>query len=455
MKSVILKDRNLSKIHKSKCNDISLLFSNYNISLINSLRRTILSDIPNVVLKNIIITKNTTSCHNEFIIHRIKLLPIFRNKSFLIETFWNDIEKVRKYELKNNVSCRLVLKPKKIKEFDDSFKSIYHNDIQLFIEGKLIDNKDYFKSDLYTNDFIKLLLVRENDELNIDMTLNLGFAHEHAGYSPIGNVAYSFEKESNTIIENIKTKKFNQINIERKQKKLDNYEIGSVQHKDFNRSFDLLDAERIYKKDKTGECNMINMNIESIGVIEPMQSLLDACHVLKLNLEDILNYSFDTNSYRLISEHKFKFTFNYHRNEINIKMFNENHTLGNLINDYLTKYLHNDEPLLKYNNYKLVHPLEEIIEFNLATLQNSNTNDILKTENLFDDKSKQKFMSIFIFVNTIKQIIKDIDNVIAKITKLEIQGSEIIKEPSFKILQQKETNIDIIDENDTSDFAMF
>ena len=103
------------------------------------------------------------------------------------------------------------------------------------------------------------------------------------------------------------------------------------------------------------------MNIESIGVIEPLQALMDSLVILKLKLQDIKNHSFT--KFKLINGSKFEMKLN-HKDEMNILMFNENHTLGNLINDYLTKYRFNGEKVIEYNNYKLVHPLEEVIEFN-------------------------------------------------------------------------------------------
>ena len=53
--------------------------------MINSIRRIILSEIPNVAFKKVVVRKNNTNCHNEFIKHRI-LLPIFRNDTFKIKT---------------------------------------------------------------------------------------------------------------------------------------------------------------------------------------------------------------------------------------------------------------------------------------------------------------------------------------------------------------------------------
>ena len=51
-------------------------------SIINGIRRTLLSTIPSIAFRtqiddsDIIINENTTSLHNEFLIHRISLIPL-------------------------------------------------------------------------------------------------------------------------------------------------------------------------------------------------------------------------------------------------------------------------------------------------------------------------------------------------------------------------------------------
>ena len=56
-------------------------------SIINGIRRTLLSSIPTVAFRtdnevsDIIIKKNNTSLHNEFLSHRISLIPLYINPS--------------------------------------------------------------------------------------------------------------------------------------------------------------------------------------------------------------------------------------------------------------------------------------------------------------------------------------------------------------------------------------
>ena len=48
-------------------------------SLINGIRRTLLTDIKSIAMdpENMIIEKNTGSLHNEFLKHRISLIPLY------------------------------------------------------------------------------------------------------------------------------------------------------------------------------------------------------------------------------------------------------------------------------------------------------------------------------------------------------------------------------------------
>jgi DNA-directed RNA polymerase alpha subunit len=54
-------------------------------SIVNSLRRVLLSGVPNVAFRteikdsDLIVVKNDTSLHNEFLIHRISLIPLYFN----------------------------------------------------------------------------------------------------------------------------------------------------------------------------------------------------------------------------------------------------------------------------------------------------------------------------------------------------------------------------------------
>ena len=72
--------------------------------------------------------------------------------------------------------------------------------------------------------------------------------------------------------------------MKEKNKGLKEFELNGKQHQQFNKSFNLLDSDRIYKKMKWWYRNIINMNIESIGVIEPLQALMDSLGYFEIKI---------------------------------------------------------------------------------------------------------------------------------------------------------------------------
>lgn len=64
------------KTIKEEENDLLIEISGLSLSIVNSLRRVLMSDISNYAFDEIDIKENTTIFHNEFIEHRIGLIPI-------------------------------------------------------------------------------------------------------------------------------------------------------------------------------------------------------------------------------------------------------------------------------------------------------------------------------------------------------------------------------------------
>ena len=102
MKSILISEINYSKTEPSLSTDVSLQFKNFNVSLVNCIRRILLSEIPNVAFKKVTVNKNTTLAHNEFIKHRINLIPIYREKNFKIYCYWNNELQKREYKFEDD-----------------------------------------------------------------------------------------------------------------------------------------------------------------------------------------------------------------------------------------------------------------------------------------------------------------------------------------------------------------
>ena len=93
-----------------------------------------------------------------------------------------------------------------------NIENILTNDFNIQYQQQKIPIQNYFKKDLYTGDYIKIMIMKnEGEHLELNSTPEIGFAYEHSGFSPIGNVSYNYEKEDNTIIEAIKKKNSNKL----------------------------------------------------------------------------------------------------------------------------------------------------------------------------------------------------------------------------------------------------
>ena len=94
-------------------NKIIVNIENINLGLANAIRRSILSEIPIIGfndnwnnekhLRNIVIEKNNTVVHNEFLAHRLSMIPICQSQSIhmknMVTSHYDEKEKIRTFSM--------------------------------------------------------------------------------------------------------------------------------------------------------------------------------------------------------------------------------------------------------------------------------------------------------------------------------------------------------------------
>jgi len=369
-------------------------------SLANAIRRICLSSIPivgfddtyhdNPEENKIKMFKNISSLHNEFIAHRISLLPICMYKSEENIKIILDIE---------NDSSNIVYNfkhPNKIPKFSLNIKNDYEtrqknkvtnpdNNIDVLSNYIVISNDEtenvskYIIPDYYTGDYVLIHRLKPNsnseeqidpEEIEIDMYLTIGTGYMNSRYCPVGTISYEFEKDTNEVINQRFEMYMNNLTTQREQvstsadEKLPPFKISDIEQ--YKNSFMLLDAERIFKKNKFGEPDIVKFCIESVGNLESNQIMYDALTIIEIRSIIIMNmfeWNKKTLSYN-INSNKISKSINPNNNYIEINIKNEDHTLGNLISSYLKKLFILDKILGEYVTfvtYKMPHPLEEVI----------------------------------------------------------------------------------------------
>ena len=455
-------------IQKNNFNiETSIILENLPVALINSLRRVLLSNIPIVTFDDtwdskkenryIDIIKNTSSLHNEFISHRLSLIPLNMNNDNLkvvskydakksLRTYkFKDITNVPKFKLhiKNNLETRVI------KETLDFIEITSHDLIVLPSDDDDINFPDintFIKPDPFTKDYIPIHILKPNiiddtqgEELELIAKPRPGIGLINSRYTPVGTVSYSFVTDdilADIMFEN-KIKFENKERIEKKLVEYTESEITSLK-----KSYDVLDKHRTYFKNSNGEATKFNLRVESIGFLDSEQLIFDAIETLKIMLSDIKNsLIIDNDSENNLTIHTTdKIIVNENVNLVGgyvYTLINENHTIGNLISEYSKLLYCLDDPLdfklFDFVTYRMPHPLTEEIElsFNFSNKLNNSDKTLIYnklipyfnksvksiTPEEYND-SFEKNLYTMIFIKTIAFITKDLDMISKQWTAL-------------------------------------
>lgn len=359
---------------------LKLLFTNYPVCLVNSIRRIILSNIPNISFDDkkkdsIQIIKNTSQAHNEFIKHRLSLIPLTKNKIFNLEnnpiiSKWDGIK--RFYEFQDPDSVETYHLEEGYNDSDGNIKMVYASDFEY--------HENIMKPDLFTNDYSILMKLKSNPALEEGENLKIaakpfiGVGYDKVYYNLVGTVTYSFLKENSDVLDEVFDKFLEMTNKERQTKGMKLIEPDTSEYEDLKKSYELLESQKIYKKNDKGEANNIEVVIESINSEEPLQIFFDALSVLTIKVTDLLKF-IKFNEFGLINTHYFRLEDALTlTNQYELTINNENHSLGNLMCKYLTNITVDDitdnynpdvelknETIFQLVSYKMPHPLTNSI----------------------------------------------------------------------------------------------
>lgn len=431
----------LNVIHKC---EISI--SNVNLAMVNTLRRMMLSYIPVASASKIKIIVNNTSLINEFIEQRISLLPLSMQDNKSVESY--------------NILTDKLLNITKIKSIYDKTLGIRRYEfvdpdslpkLSIRVEGpgritseSIHSVFEYFKRDIFSNDYHIITEMKENDKLDIEIELECGIGYDNTIFSPVGTASMKpiYINKIGTIDAllrevkgtdddsvNLRTRLLNEkqqyreaymsyvksITEERKSKGLikdpsnpfDDEEMRSIEH-----DFDTLIRPRIYPNSADNKCRSFVFNIETNGNLRAEQIFIDSLGVLYTSIIDLRS---NIRSERLIAYKEnecAKISISLDENKYDVLIDNENHTLGNLLINYLNIVNRENEktdlPVADFISYSQPHPLKNQILFRFIIEQRG-------------EEGKSEILKMF---NQAFDMIVDEVNIIATeyLSKINYQG---------------------------------
>ncbi len=321
--------RNYSK------NDISKKFSfeihDVDISIVNGIRRILLTDIPNVGLLGedditIEIYKNNGPLHNEYLIHRIGLIPICLDE--------NEIDN---YE-DNSLIVELNVENK-----SDKIINITTADFKGFFNDKELTKKDIeriFPVNEISKDHILITRIRPTEYLHFKGKAIKKTARLNASFSPV-SLSNMFYIQDPSVAKNKES---------------------------------VLDKERSYFKNKYGDANALMFELEPINPYLSPQYLINKS--LDIIIDKLNNIILNTNTEEAIKIEKFPNTNNTYDFYIN----NEDDTIGNIIQSLMhNKYIREQKSYLdgincSYIGYICPHPLKTELIIRITLEGNDNIN---------------------------------------------------------------------------------
>jgi DNA-directed RNA polymerase alpha subunit len=306
--------------------------SGLNVSLANSIRRTILSDIPINVIKtetfaenqcNILI--NTSRLHNEILKHRLSCIPIHITELELLPG---------NYVLEVDVT-------------NDTEQLIYVTTEHFKIRNKTNGNylteneiRKIFPMCTKTNSFIEFARLRPKigdgipgEQLKLEAEFSIGTAKENSMFNVVSKCSYG-----NTI----DAVKINEIWEEYETNLKAN---GSTKEEiEFEKkNYYLLDAQRHFIPDS------FDFVVQTIGIYENIELVKKACIILQNKMVEMIT-SIDSDIVPInISETTMEHCYD-------IVLENEDYTLGKVLEYLLYEQFYVKEKILSFCGFKKFHP---------------------------------------------------------------------------------------------------
>lgn len=360
------------KTYDKNKNFVTFEIENVDVGMINSIRRaqayvkTFGFRTHPYEKNDIQVIKNDSKLHNQLIIDRIGLIPIYiTDQKFEIDNyeFHIDISKVI-----NEIKTKIEITSKDIKILD-----IKKNDYISEKERDKIFPKDPFTNEYImitkmfsTNNFIEIL---DNSKVNkIEFKISakgcLSNGEEHSRWYPSCIFCYQNKIDEKKANEARKEYVKNEI------KKSIEKDLTPFSKERLEKRFDTSLKERYFYEDENGEPTKFVFKIESIGVLPPLiifyKSIIELSSRMKNLIINLKNRNENIISIKPSSNLS---------NGYMLEIKDETETIGNLVNEHLYNLYIGKE--LSFIAFKKPHPLQSKIMFNMKSDKYSNENDII------------------------------------------------------------------------------
>ena len=330
-------------------NKYKFTLSNTNVSVVNALRRTILTDIETVVIDpdNINIIKNNTQFNNEILRQRLSCIPVH------VKDLSKDI---------NNLMLEI-----NVHNDEDYIKDITTEDFILkdSTQNKELkkENRDMiFPKNKKTGDYILFARVKpkisneiDGETLHIQATFKIASAKDNGAYNVVSSCGYGYTIDQERV-------------ADEEQKFQDSLESSG--HNPDDIADKLLNWQNHDKK-KFYKENSYDFTLESVGIWNSNEIIIMACDIILKKLQKIeLSVKEQTI--------KIEQSTVAIKNCYDVTLKNETYTIGKLIEYVLHYEFLLNKKVLSFVGFLKPHPHDTDSIIRLAYKSDDNTMDYLQ-----------------------------------------------------------------------------
>ena len=332
-----------TKIAQLKEEDGIMTFtiSNIDISYINAIRRTILSDIRICVFKttpyeenNANITFNTCRLNNEIVKQRLSCIPIVIN---CIE-LENPLDTIKDYllvvDVENNTDTTMIVTTKDFKILNTATNKYLEDGEVKKIFPPFIPptgNGEYYIDFLRLRPKISDEIPGEKIKLTCKFTL--GTSREDSMFNVTGTCSLGFTPDYEKMEE--------QLEIRKQKWKDEGKKEDEIVFE--SKNWKLLEGMRYVIK------NSFDFIVGTVGIYDNDKIIMEACNILSSkmnNLKELITSD----------EVDIKRSDNLLENCYDITLVNEDYTVGNILNYELYSIFYTDLKIIDYVGFKKFHP---------------------------------------------------------------------------------------------------
>jgi len=338
-----------------------------NKSVINSLRRVLLSSIPSVGFRtemnntDLKVIKNTSPLHNEYILHRVAMIPLYINPDNYKKDLLFKLNAVAK---QGEPVTKITAEDFKVYRLKEGYENDNDEiDLSKFSETEIPESekKEIFRPfrGKYYCDITELK--SSNSETSNEIYLygvpRISYAYEDARWQAVSMATYSFKRDK---------EQFNQVLNE----KIKINKIPEEEKYSFGKSLYISESERYFHRDKLCDPYWYEFKIDSVHNYSSKQLFIKANELMVKELElvkkDLKNISNKEDSRISIEKSE--------ENIYTLHIYGNDDTIGNVLQNQISNAIDDDSDIVLCG-YKKIHPLENIILFNISLKQSSQTNE--------------------------------------------------------------------------------